>query len=138
MARASSLCTATYSSISRHRRVDPLGPRQDAALEVLDFLEAGVAQKLRRFQAAHAALAMNDQLSLLGQLAGTLRQFRQRDQLAARDLADLVFLRIAHVEDEDLLLAIEALLQLINGDVRIVVGAHGGCGLLAADAAELF
>src|SRR5208337_3612808 len=51
-----------------HTPVDALGPREDAALEVLCFHEALFAEQLLGLQAAHAALAVNDDLSFPIQL----------------------------------------------------------------------
>src|SRR5437660_10146360 len=58
--------------VFRHRVINPVGPCQNAALEILGFLKPLPAQELLRFQPAHAALAVNDDLSILIQLLEAL------------------------------------------------------------------
>ena len=60
------------------------------------------------------------------QLAEALRQLRQRHQRAAGDPADLELLRVAHVEDEDLLAAVEPRLQLLDRRLAARRPAAGG------------
>ena len=69
------------------------------------------------------------------ELAEALRQLRQRDQRAAGNAADLKLLGVAHVEDEQVLAAVEPLLQFLDGDVSVRGGRRRR--FLAADAAEL-
>ena len=62
-----------------------------------------------------------------------VRQITQRNQMSA-EIADLIFVRLADVEDEEVLTAIETLLQFLH--------LHFGCrhlsfSLLAANSAEL-
>ena len=47
-------------------------------------------------------------------------------QRAAGDLADLIFLGIAHIEDDNLVAFLQAALQLFDGDVAADSSAAGG------------
>src|ERR671921_410969 len=65
------------SLILRNARVDLLAPGDDAALDVVDVLEAGVLQELDGSGAAAAGLAMNDEVLVLIQLGQTLWKLPQ-------------------------------------------------------------
>ena len=67
------------------------------------------------------------------ELVGALRQVAQRQQVAV-EVADLVLVRLAHVEDEDVFTGVELPLQFLRLDFR---HRHRGLRLFAADAAEL-
>src|SRR5687768_13770390 len=88
--------------VLRLRRVDLVDPFQDSAAQVLDVREANRLQELLRLGAAAAHLALRDDLAILRQLLIAPRQLAQRNQRRAGDLVDLVFVRLAHVEDERL------------------------------------
>src|SRR5438094_7713994 len=98
--------------VFRHAAVDAVCPGKDAAVEILQLAEALLAKELDRLGAAHAAFAMHDHLAILVQFAHALGELWQRDQCAAGDAADLELLRIADVEDEDVVTTVEALLQV--------------------------
>src|SRR4030095_17050210 len=44
--------------VFRHLRIDAVGPSQDPARQVMDFLETGLAQEVCRFTAAHTRSAV--------------------------------------------------------------------------------
>src|SRR5438874_2081743 len=85
-------------SISRHARIDLFGPGQNAPFQVLDRPETLPAQKLLRLEAAHAAFAVNNDLSFTVELTEPLRQLGQGDQCTARYAADLILLGVPNIE----------------------------------------
>src|SRR5262249_20905675 len=104
---------------------------------VLQLLKTLLPQELDRLGAAHAALAVDDHLLVWVQLAEALRELRQRHQHAAWNAANLVFLRIADIEDKHLLAAVEAAFQFLYRGFPRAIRRRGSRRLLAADAAEL-
>src|SRR6266849_8163206 len=122
-------------SVFRQRGVHFIRPGEDAALEVPDLAEAGLAQELDGLGRALSAAAVRDDFARAVELVRASRQLSQRDQMAA-EVADLILVRLADVEDEDLLAAVQTRLQLAGGDFRHLRGRRRS--LLAADAAELF
>src|SRR5947209_18554228 len=90
--------------VPRDAGVDLLGPKVDAAFEVLQVPEAGlVAEELQRFLASLAALAVEDDLLVAVQLGVALGELVQRDQVRAVQAGDLPFLRVADVQDVGML-----------------------------------
>src|SRR6266404_1455387 len=98
--RPLSLECRTSPSVFRHRAIDPIRPRKNAALQVNSSCKAFFLQKLLGLEAAHAALAVDNDLAIGVQFLEAPRQFRQRNQRAAGKAANAVLLRVAHVEDE--------------------------------------
>src|SRR5579863_5289439 len=111
-------------SVLRNRRIDFVAPGIDAAQHVLDFLEASGPQNVAGFGAAAAHLAMRDDLDARIELVQPLRQIAQRDQLRARDAGDLVLVRLTHIDELELVAAIEARLE--SGHVNLGVGFKSG------------
>src|SRR5207244_706667 len=120
---------------SGHRLIDLSRPLHDSAAEVAGLREALLAEEGDRLGAAHTALAVDDDLALWIEFADALRQLGQRQQRAAGKAANLVLRRVAHIEDEDILAAVEALLQLLNG--QIATRRRRGWRFDPAHAAEL-
>jgi hypothetical protein len=87
-------------SILRHLRIYPICPGENASCKVVHLPETCLAQKGDGFAAAHAGAAMGHDLAAGIEFVDTLWQIAQGDEVSA-DVADLVFVRLAHVKDED-------------------------------------
>src|SRR5215210_1950578 len=121
------------SLILRNARVDLLAPGDDAALDVVYVLEAGVLQELDGPGAAAAGLAVDDEVLVLVQLRQTLRQFAQGHELHT-DVGDFVLVRLSHVEHLDVLAVVQLALEVMDRDLRYAVLLCGRVRL--GDAAE--
>src|SRR5215469_9407834 len=89
-------------SILRHAGIDLVTPGQDAALHVAYLLEAGVAENPAGFGAAHAAFAVNDDIGVLVELVQMLANLTQRNQLGPWNFRDLVFVRLADIQEYEI------------------------------------
>ena len=87
--------------------IDPVRPGQNPASQVVDFLESGLLQEIHGLGAAHAGAAMRHDLFAGIQFADPLRKIAQRNQVSV-DVADLIFVRLADVEDEKIVASIQA------------------------------
>src|ERR1700687_598201 len=83
------------ASIFRHFGIDAIRPCQNSAGELVHFFESGLAQKLYCLGTAHAGPAVRHNFLAGIQFIDALGQIAQRDQMSA-DIADLVFVRLAH------------------------------------------
>ena len=113
--------------------VDSLRPGIDAAGQVVDLCEPRLAEEVSSLGAASAHLAVDDDLPAGVELADPLWQVIQRDQVAA-NVADLVLVRLTHIEHKEVIAPVKALLEFFNGDIghRCWRG-----GFLSTDPAEL-
>ncbi len=94
----------TPKSVFRDARIDVFRPRRDPAFQVdQSALKTGAFQRLDRFRTTHAALAMNDRLHFRIDLVHAAHHVAQRDQFRSRDARDLEFVRLAHVDDLNLI-----------------------------------
>src|SRR5439155_9875198 len=89
-------------SVFRHVVVDLVRPGQNAALDALGIFEALLLQELHGLKRAHAALAMDIERLVWIQIRETLGQCPERNQRHAFDMRDLVFVRLAHIDDFDI------------------------------------
>src|SRR5918999_1793528 len=120
--------------VLRDARVDLLAPGVDAALDVVDVLEARVVQELDGPRAAPAGLAVDGERLVTVELDEALGELGERDETRA-DVSHLVLVRLAHVEDGDLVAVLQAPLELLDRDLRHLAGLVPGVRLW--DAAEL-
>ncbi len=67
----------------------------------MDFLESCLPEEIHGFGAARARAAVGDDLAAGVEFVHSFGQIAQGDQVAV-DVADLVFVWLAHVEDEDI------------------------------------
>src|SRR5208282_4188467 len=104
-------------SILWHAGINLVGPCEDAALEIEDFAEAGFAQEIHGFRRALSAAAVRDDFTRRVQFVNAARQFAERDQVTLQ-IADLKFMRLAHIQDEEIVSAVEARFQLARGNLR--------------------
>src|SRR5204862_5942258 len=81
-------------------RVALIYPVENPPLEVLYPLEPDRLQEFLGFCATPAHLAMRDNVLVFGQLGIASRQLPERDEHRSRNPADLIFVRLAHIEDE--------------------------------------
>jgi hypothetical protein len=96
------LCDASQRiarSILGYGGIYSVGPRQNAALEIKYLTEAGFSQKVDGFCGALAAAAVSHDFSRRVEFMDAAREFTERDQVSV-EIADLKFVRLAHVEDE--------------------------------------
>src|ERR1700687_3109972 len=112
MQRALGDCACLPSaSVLRHLGIDPLRPSRDSAGQVMHLCEAGLLQECHRFRAASAHLAMGHDLAAAVQFTNALRQIAEWDEISIQ-VTDLVFVRLAHVENKDIGLGVEPPCQL--------------------------
>ena len=71
--------------------------------------KARLAKEVDCFGAPHSALAVRDDLATRIEFMDACRKVAKRDQVPT-DVADLVLMRLANVEDEDVLTGIQAAL----------------------------
>src|SRR6266849_6030165 len=110
-------------------------PSQNAALQVPNLAEPGLAQEIDGLCRALTAAAMRDDLARAIELVHAPRQIPQRNQMAAQ-VTNLVFMRLAHVENENFVATVQSSLQLARGDFGDL--RCGRRSFLAANTAELF
>src|SRR5215204_5095210 len=117
-ASTSSFRLPPSSLVLRDARVNVVRPGGDAALEVEELaLEARARQRLDGAGAADAALAVDDRLAPLLDLAHALCDLTERDELCAGDARYLVLVWLAHVDDLQVVAAVDALFQLGRRDL---------------------
>src|SRR4029077_1048625 len=104
-------------SIFRDRWIHLVGPGKDTTFKVENFAKARLAQKFHGLRGALAAAAMRHDLSGAIEFAHTTREIAERNQMAA-EVADLIFVRLAHVKDEEIISAIEPGLQFACRNFR--------------------
>src|SRR5690242_20604015 len=114
-------------------RIHFIGPREDSALHVDHFAETGFAQKVHGLGRALAAAAMRDDFARGIEFVHAPRQFAQRNQMSFQ-VADLVFVRLAHIEDKKIIAVVETRLQFAWSDFRDL-NIRGG-SFFAAHAAK--
>ena len=122
-------------SILRNGRIDFIRPGQDAALEIPDFAKARLPQELHGIGGTLAAAAMGHDFAGAIELSGALGQFAERDEVAVQ-IANLVLVRLANVENKKIVSAIEPCLQLAGRNFGNTCG-HGNM-LLSSNSAKLF
>src|SRR6266436_4921242 len=114
-------------------RINLVGPGEDAAFQIEDFSEARFSQKVHGFGGALAAAAMRHDFPGGIEFVDAPRQFPEGEKMSLQ-IADLVFVRLAHIENEKIIAAIEAGLEFARSNFRHL---HGGTGsFFAAHAAE--
>src|SRR5271170_5865608 len=81
----------------------------------MDLLESCLLQEGHSLRAPNAGAAMGDDLATGIEFVHAVRQISQRNQVSI-DVADLVFMRLAHVEHEKVLARVQTALELFNLD----------------------
>src|ERR1035438_3939688 len=85
-------------SVLRHARIHPVAPGEYAALHIAHVLEARRLQDAAGSRAPHPALAVNHDVGVGIEFAQPLADLAERNQPGRRDVADLVFVGLAHVD----------------------------------------
>src|SRR5438876_8141461 len=96
--------------IFRHGWIDLIGPGQNAAGEVVNLAEPGLLQEIDSFSGAFAAAAMRHDFARRVEFVHAARQLAERNQFTL-EIANLVFVRLAHIQNEDVIAFVEARLQ---------------------------
>src|SRR3954452_18363000 len=123
----------TILSVLRHLRIHPVRPSRDPARQVVHLAESCLLQEGHRLGTASAHLAVHDYLAAGVQFIYALRQIIQGDQIAT-DVADLVLVRLAHIEHEQILFRVQTPLQIFH----LYLGNSAAYGLLlSSNAAKL-
>src|SRR5690242_3293622 len=99
------------ASVLGHGRIDFIRPSQNAAFEIPDLAKTGLLQELHGVRGTLPAAAMGHDFARAIELAGAPGQFAEGDQMPAQ-IANLVLMRLAHVENEKIVAAIQASLEL--------------------------
>src|SRR5580704_6153020 len=111
--RSLKLRTENCPSVLRYFRIDAIRPCRDSSGKIVHFAKAGLLQERDGFRATAAHLAMHDDLAARIEFVHALRQIVQRNQISA-DIADLILVRFAHVEHEQIFLRIQTPLQIFD------------------------
>src|SRR5207237_1154275 len=101
-----------WFSVARDGRVDLFRPAVYAAREVVDFREALAREEGADLRAAHPVVAHEDRLPLAVERGRPLVEEAEREEARALDARQLVLLRLAHVNQERLVAAPQALGEL--------------------------
>src|SRR5262249_36008581 len=96
----------------------------DAALQVEGLGVAVFAEERHRLRAPATDLAVDDELAFGVELLGALRDFAEWDDDRVGDAADLHFVRLAHVDNLEIVPASDAPLQFFSRDFRNPPWAH--------------
>src|SRR5437660_12860428 len=100
--------TSPTLSVLGHLRINPLRPSRNPASQITNFGEADLLQECHGFRAASAHLAMGDDFAARVEFAHALWQIAERNEISIQ-VADLVFVRFAHVENKNVGLGVEFL-----------------------------
>src|SRR5580698_955857 len=100
-----------------NRRIYFVGPGKDTTLQVQYLAKACALQKFHGFGRTFAAAAMRHNLSRAVEFAGAFGEITERNQMAAK-IANLIFVRFAHVEEVQIVAAVETGLQFARRDLR--------------------
>src|SRR5258707_10739883 len=99
----------------------------------MDFSETRFAQEVHRLRRTLAAAAVGNDFAGGIEFVHAPWKFPQRDEMSIQ-IANLVFVGFAHIQDEEIVAAVQTLLQFARrdfGNLQIALGL-----LFAADAAE--
>ena len=121
-------------SVSRHGRIDFCRPRQDAAAKIQNLAEARLPHEIDGLCGTLSGAAVRHDLVGRIEFVDPARQFPDRNEVTFQ-IANLVFVGFADVENEELIALIEALLQFPRGNFgHIQIHIRN---FFATDAAEL-
>src|SRR5436190_1954644 len=109
--------------VLRDARVDLVAPGENPTFHIPDVLKSGLAEDSTGLSAAHAALAVNDDIGVRVELGEALPDLAERDQARGGDVADLVLVRLANVDQYEVVAAVELGLYLFYVDLTL---AHLG------------
>src|SRR6266481_470953 len=113
--------------------IDLIGPSEDAAFQVENLAKARLSQEVHGFGGTLSAAAMRDDFAGGIEFVDATRQLPKREEMPF-EIADLVFVGLAYIENEEIISAVEPGLEFTRSNLR-----HLHCwarGLFAAHAAE--
>src|SRR5580692_4961193 len=93
-------------SVLGHSGINAICPGQYSASQIVHLLEACLLEEGHCFGATHAGAAVGHDLAAGIEFVHALGQIAQRDQVPV-DVADLILMRLAHVEHEKVFAGIE-------------------------------
>ena len=99
--------------------IDFCGPRQNSAVQIVDFAEACLPQEVHRLRGTVPGPAMRHDFTRGIEFVYAARQFPEWNQMAF-EIADLIFVGLAYIQDENVVAAVQALLQFARGNFRHV------------------
>src|SRR5580704_2100983 len=103
----------TGFSVLGHPGIDAICPGQYPASQIVHLLEACLLEEGHCFGAPHAGAAVGHDLAAGIEFVHALGQITQRDQVPV-DVADLILMRLTHVEHEKILARIQTPLELFD------------------------
>src|SRR6202162_1758157 len=104
-------------SVLWNGRIHFVGPREDSALEIENLPEARFAKEIHGLRGSLSAPAMRHDLPRRIQLVHAPRQLAKRNEVPL-EIADLVFVWLAHIQDKQIVSMIQPRLQLARRDLR--------------------
>src|SRR5579862_7344893 len=120
-------------SVLRHLRIHALRPRSNPARKIVNLAKSSLLQEGDGLRATPAHFAVDHNFAARIEFVDALRKIVEGNQMSA-EIADLIFVRLAHVENEEILFCIETALQLFDLNFRNSVGHRF---LLPSNAAKL-
>src|SRR5713101_6053786 len=120
-------------SVLWNGRINLVGPREDAAFQVENFAESGLAQEVHGLSGTLPAAAMRHDFPRRIKFVDAPRQLPEWKQMPL-EIADLVFVGLAHIENEQIISTIEPGFEFAWSDFRHLHGRAGS--FFAAHAAE--
>src|SRR5260370_14468530 len=121
------------ASVLWNGRINLIGPSEDAAFQVENLAKARLSQEVHGFGGTLSAATMRDDFAGRIEFVDATRQLPKREEMPF-EIADLVFVGLAHVENEEIISAVEPGLEFARGDFRHLHGRAGS--FFAAHAAE--
>src|SRR6266513_1822995 len=120
-------------SVFCNGRINLVGPRKDAALQVKDFAETRLTQEVHGLRGTLPAAAMRDNFLRRIEFMYAPGQLPERKQMSL-EITELVLVRLAHIENEQIISTIEPGFELARSDLRHLHGRAGS--FFAAYSAE--
>src|SRR6266508_1830976 len=112
-------------SVPRHLGLDAFGPLVDPAHEVLHLSEAEIAEEVRDPTGPDARLAVHDDLVRRAEFVDPRRYLHDGHEDRLVEMGDLPLHRLADVEEDDLLPAVDLRFQVVDGDLVLLADLFG-------------
>ena len=93
--------------IFRHCRINQVRPGQDPSGQIVDLLESSLPQEVYGFRAADSAAAVGHDFFAGVEFVHAVGEIAERDEVSP-DVADLVFVGLAHVENIEVVAAVSS------------------------------
>src|SRR5256885_4178009 len=112
-------------SVPRQAWVDIHRPRVNSAAQAAHPRETRRLEDLQRLERTRPVMAVRHDLAMAVQLAEAGRQLGERNQHGAVDAGNLVLVRLAHVDHEQIGVLVPLLFQVLRRDLRALVRGVG-------------